>query len=117
MLRFFKWIFIIILVIGVAAAFWVIFALWSGIYSVYSYPPSNTHPDGATLHVTREQGEPTFNSPDYLPPAVKKEEKGSGGLGFGTMPKGRRPVEMRTVVELPFIEWAYHKSLERGSLD
>ena len=117
MLRFFKWVLIIALVLGVAMAFWVIFALWSGIYSVYSYPPSKTHPDGSTLLVTREQGEPTFNSPDYIPPAVKQEEGSSGGVGFGTLPMRKRPVEMRTIVELPFIEWAYHKSLDRAVPD
>ncbi len=106
-----KWLLIIALVVGACLAFWVVFALWTGIYSVYSYPPSKQHPEGITLLVSREEKEPVFNSPDYRRP--KKTESGqSGSMGFETMPKAKRPPEIRTIVKLPYIEWAYKKSLE-----
>jgi hypothetical protein len=111
MLRLLKWTFILAFVIVLAGAFWVAFALWTGIYSVYSYPPSRVHPDGVTLLVTREAGEPIFNSPDYVPPQAASGEQ-SKGTGFQSIPKGRRTVEKRTIVELPYIDWAYEKSLE-----
>jgi hypothetical protein len=111
MLRLLKWTFILAFVLALAGAFWVAFALWTGIYSVYSYPPSRIHPDGVTLLVSREPGEPMFNSPDYVPPAVKPGEP-QKGTSFQSIPKSRRPLEKRTVVELPYIDWAYEKSIE-----
>lgn len=111
MFRFLKGLFIFALIIAAAAAFWGIFAIWTGIYSVYSFPPSNVNPDGATLIIQREEWEPIFNSPDYRP-APKKAEPKQGGLRFGTAKKPAKPLEERTVVELPFIRWAYEKSLE-----
>ncbi len=102
---------IFLLIVVLAGAFWFTFAFWTGIYSVFSYPPSTAHPEGATLVVTREQGEPLFNSPDYVPPAQKPAEKG-GTYTFVPQTMRKRPLEMRTIVELPYIEWAYKKSLE-----
>ena len=61
--------------------------------------------------VSREEGEPTFNSPDHLSPARKKPA--TGGIGFEPMSKPKRPVAERTIVKLPFIDWAYKKSLEK----
>jgi hypothetical protein len=106
-----KWLFIIALVLAACLVFWVGFALWSGIYSVYSYPPSRQHPEGLTLLVSRDEGEPMFNSPAYVPPK-KGPEENSGGMSFGSMPKAKRAPEIRTIVKLPYIEWAYEKSLE-----
>ncbi|MGA9115631.1 MAG: hypothetical protein WB626_02540 [Bacteroidota bacterium] len=96
-----------------AALFWVAFALWSGIYSVYSYPPGReaAYPDGATLLVERDTREPMFNSPNAkpLPPP---QQSGKGRITFGPVPKPMRPVARRIVVRFPFIRWAYEKSLE-----
>jgi len=111
MLRFLKRLFYFALIVLVAALFWGVFAIWTGIYSVYSLPPSNLYPDGTTLIVEREQGEPMFNSPDYKPAPVKAEPK-EGGLKFGTVKKPPKPLEDRTILELPYVEWAYKKSLE-----
>jgi hypothetical protein len=111
MFRFLKRLFTLVLVIAVAAILWGVFAVWTGIYSVYSYPPSKDHPDGETLIVSRDQGEPMFNSPDYKP-APPKEEPKAGGLRFGTSKKPVRPLQVRTIVSLPYITWAYKKSLE-----
>jgi hypothetical protein len=71
-----KWLFIIALVLALAGAFWMAFGLWTGIYSLYSYPPSKAHPNGATLLITRDEKEPTFNSPDYNPPARQASSEG-----------------------------------------
>ncbi len=111
MLRMLKWLVIVALVLAACLAFWVVFALWTGIYSVYSYPPSKQYPEGLTLLVSRDEGEPTFNSPDYVQPKAAASDK-SGGVSFGSMPKGRRPLAIRTIARLPYIEWAYEKSIE-----
>src|SRR5512139_2926589 len=34
-----KWLFILAFILAIAGAFWVVFALWTGIYTVYTYPP------------------------------------------------------------------------------
>lgn len=108
MIKFISWV-LVILVAGVTL--WVVFALWTGIYSVYSIPPSKENPKGVTLLISRDEGEPMFNSPDYKAPQ-KRVEPRSGGLGFGGMEKKKRPLAVRTVYEFPYIEWAYKKSLE-----
>ena len=101
---------IIILVLAVGVGFWFSFAIWTGLYSVYSIPPSPSSPDGATLIISRDEGEPMFNSPQHKHPEKKREK--TGGIGFGGSDRPRRPIDQRTVVELPFIDWAYQKSLE-----
>jgi len=106
----FKRIIIIFIIIFAAVAFWFTFAIWAGLYSVYTFPPSTSNPDGSTLIVAREEGEPMFNSPQYKKP-VKKQEK-TGGIGFGTERRPARPLEQRTILELPYFEFAYEKSLE-----
>jgi hypothetical protein len=107
-----KWLFTIALVLFGCLALWVGFALWTGIYSVYSYPPGRQYPDGVTLLVSREEKEPVFNSPNYVAPREAPKES-SGGMSFESQPKAKRPPEKRTIIRLPYIEWAYEKSLER----
>lgn len=103
--------------LGLVAAgllIWFGFALWTGIYSIYSYPPeSPEYADGATLIVSRDPGEPTWNSPDAPPPAPPSQPRKTRGIGFGASPKPTRPIANRVILELPYIEWAYKKSLER----
>ena len=105
---------VVLLVVGLAIVFWFGFALWTGIYSVYSYPPSTQHPDGSTLIVSRDDGEPMFNSPQYAPPAQKPTEH-KGGISFAPDIKRKRSLESRTVVELPYIDWAYKRSLSAST--
>jgi hypothetical protein len=107
-----KWLFILAFVLAIAGAFWVVFALWTGIYTVYTYPPSKEHPDGVTYLLERDEGEPIFNSPAYTPPP-KTAAAPSGGMSFGSIPKAKRPLERRTVLKLPYVDWAYQKSLEK----
>lgn len=100
--------------IGLAVAaviIWFAFGLWTGIYSIYSIPPSKEHPDGATLIISRDEREPMFNSADTKPPGTKFEPR-TKGLAFEGMSKPRRPIESRTIVTLPYVKWAYEKSLE-----
>jgi len=106
-----KWLFILALIVAIAGVFWVAFGLWTGIYSVYSSPPSKEYPEGVTLLVTRDEGEPMFNSPKYVPPPRNPASKG-GGLGFEGLHLPAKPLALRTIVKLPYIEWAYKKSLE-----
>ena len=111
-LRFLKKLFYLALVVAIGAALWFVFAIWSGFYSVYSYPPSKENPKGSTLIVNREQREPMFNSPNYKPPKAAPHEKG-GGIGFGSSQGGAtKPLDKRTILELPYVEWAYQQSLE-----
>jgi hypothetical protein len=107
-----KWLFILAFIVAIAGAFWVAFALWTGIYTVYTYPPSKAYPDGVTFLLQRDEGEPMFNSPAYVPPA-KKAAPPPGTMTFESMPKAKRPVEKRTIIKLPYIEWAYEKSMEK----
>jgi hypothetical protein len=107
-----QFLFVIIFLV-LAILFWFAFGLWSGIYSVYSVPPSAGDPDGRTLIVSRDEGEPIFNSPQAKIPRPKVEPK--GGMGFGSTPRPKRPLDKRTVIELPFVEWAYNQSLESAS--
>ncbi len=102
---------VVFFILGAAVVFWFSFAIWTGLYSVYTFPPSRMNPDGATIIVSRDEGEPMFNSPQYKAPPKKQER--SGGIGFGSMPHAKRPLEQRTIVELPYVEWAYQKSLEQ----
>ncbi len=99
-----------ILFVAFAAAVWCAFALWTGLYSVYTIPPSRENPDGATLLISRDEGEPMFNSPHYTAPLKKPTEH--SGLGFQSVQKPKRPLNQRTIVKLPYIDWAYKKSLK-----
>jgi hypothetical protein len=111
--RLFKWLFVLSLLLFIGASIWVVFAVWTGLYSVYSYPPSKEHPDGATLIISRMEGEPMFNSPDYKPPKQAPPSEKKGGVGFGSSRiKSFRPVTLRTIVSLPYIDWAYRQSVE-----
>ena len=103
-------IFYFFLFVAFGAGFWCAFAIWTGIYSIYTVPPSRENPDGNTLIVAREEGEPMFNSPHYTPPLKKPTEH--SGLSFTTVQKPKRPLEQRTIIKLPYIAWAYKKSLE-----
>jgi hypothetical protein len=107
-----KKLFIVILVVAAGILIWFAFGLWTGIYSVYTYPPSKEKPDGATLIVSREGGERMFASPDSPKPKPKAPQAKSRGMSFAAAPKAQRPLAVRTIVELPYIEWAYEKSLE-----
>lgn len=103
-------IFYFLLFAAFVAGIWGVFAIWTGIYSVYTIPPSRENPDGNTLIVKREEGEPMFNSPHYTPPLKKPKEH--SGLAFSSVQKAKKPLEQRTVVKFPYVEWAYKKSLE-----
>jgi hypothetical protein len=102
--------FYFLLLVAFAAGIWCAFALWTGIYSIYTLPPSRENPDGATFLVAREEGEPMFNSPHYTPPVQKPNSQ--SGLSFSAVKKPKRPLDERTVVRLPYIAWTYKKSLE-----
>ncbi len=107
-------IFVLIVIGGVLI--WFAFGMWTGIYSIYSYPPSKEHAEGATLIISRDPGEPMFNSPQYVPPKATPVP-GEGVMTFEPTKRLRRPVELRTIVKLPYIEWAYKKSLEPQEAD
>ena len=115
--KLFKWLFILALLAAIGTSIWTGFALWTGLYSVYSFPPSADKPDGETLIVGREDGEPMFNSLDYVPPPKKPREKG-GSVGFGKVEfRSMKPLEIRTVFTLPYIKYAYEKSLNEKQLE
>ena len=107
-----KKLLILLAIIVLCVSFWLAFALWSGMYSVYTIPPSKDRPDGATLLVTRDEFEPMFNSPHYITPKQKPAQN-PGSIGFSPAARARRPLWIRTIVTLPYIDWAYRKSLEK----
>jgi hypothetical protein len=110
MLKFLRRLLTLVLLLLLIAIAWFAFGLWSGIYTIYSYPPSEGKDDGRTLIISRDAGERTWASPNSPKPIPKKEETG-GGLRFGALKKPPRPVEMRIILELPYVDWAYRKSL------
>jgi hypothetical protein len=114
-MRWIKRLFVLILIVAIGAGLWFGFGLWSGLYSIYSFPPSTKNPRGSTLLVERADREPMFNSPDRAIPPPPPREKGVG-LGFSSGSIRPKSVEKRTIVELPYIEWAYKKSLEPETL-
>ena len=112
----FKKLFWFITIVATGVLIWFAFAIWIGLYSVYSFPPSKEHPKGSTLIVSREEWEPMFNSPDYKPP--KRDEGEKGGMGWSkSNNRPKRPLHLRTIVELPYVEWAYKKSLEPQKIE
>lgn len=106
-----KKLFTVVLVVAGGVLIWFLFALWTGIYSVYSYPPSKERPEGVTYIVSRADREPMFNSPDYVPPKPKQEGQRSS-IGFDKAKTPVKPIEQRIIVTLPYVEWAYKKSRE-----
>jgi len=116
--RLFKWLLILSLLAGAGTSLWTSFAVWAGLYSVYSYPLSEDHPEGATLIIKREEKEPMFNSPDYIPVREKRRSAdGKPGIGFGTVEFAKmKPLSIRTVFTLPYVDWAYRKSLNESQL-
>jgi hypothetical protein len=116
--RMIKWVFILGLLAALGTAIWTGFALWTGLYSVYSYPPTPDFPEGKTLVIGREDGEPMFNSPDYVQPPRQRSSGEKGGVGFGKVEfRSMKPVSIRTVFTLPYVEYAYEKSLNEKQLD
>ena len=111
-----KKFFYLVVIVAAGTVLWFAFAIWIKLYNVYTYPPSKDHPEGATLIVHREEWEPMFNSPDYKAPARDEGDKGSMGWSKSSN-RPKRPISMRTIVKLPYIEWAYKKSLEPQKLD
>lgn len=105
-----KKLFGFLLIVAGGIGIWFLFALWTGLYSVYTFPPGGTDPDGRTLIVSRDQDEPMFNSPAVKIPVPKKSE--NRGIGFGGGMQAKRPLDKRTIVELPYVAWAYEKSIE-----
>jgi len=104
-----------LVVIALGLSVWVAFALWTGIYSVYTYPPGKDYPEGVTYLVSREEGEPMFNSPEWAAPKPPErvEGEGSGGIKFDSPIRAKKkPVATRIIVELPYIDWAYQQSLK-----
>ena len=118
MIRLFKWVLILGLIIALGTAIWTVLALWAGLYSVYSIPPSQEDPEGSTLIISREEREPLFNSPDYIPPPRKRAPADKkGGINFGMTEFTRmKPVSIRTVFTFPYVEWAYRQSLNEQQL-
>jgi hypothetical protein len=109
--KLFSFLSVLILAVG----FWVVFALWTGIYSLYTYPPSKEHPDGATLLVSRETGEPVFNSPDFmqaLDPLSRESKQRPEHIR-----RRKTSVHERIIIALPYVDWAYRKSLEPQETD
>lgn len=97
------------------AALWVGFGLWTGLYSLYSIPPSKTDANGATLLISREPREPMFNSVHYKSTVSTTPQKKTG-IQFGSDTKPSRTLSERTILKLPFMQWAYQKSLEPQKL-
>jgi hypothetical protein len=83
-------------------------ALGIGFYSTmgfYSIQPIGALPEGGTVIVWRNSGEPFFNSAD----ALCLERTGGVSLMCRGMAMGQAPTD-RIVLRLPYQEWAYLRS-------
>ena len=76
---------------------------------LYTVPPIGALPEGRTLFVRRAEGEPFFNSPDGL--CLRRT--GDVTLLCRAMAMGQAPTD-RIVFRLPYLEFAYKASLDRG---
>ncbi len=110
-----KKLFYLILIAATGVLLWFAFAVWIGLYSIYSFPPTKDHPKGSTLIIHRSEWEPMFNSPQYVAPPRTEQKQGMGWSPSSNRPKA--PLNMRTIVELPYIDWAYKKSLEPQKIE
>ena len=73
-----------------------------GFLGLYSIQPIGALPEGSTVLVWREKGEPFFNSAD----ALCLERTGGVSLMCRAMAMGQAPTD-RIVLRLPFQKWAY----------
>jgi hypothetical protein len=78
----------------------------------YSIQPIGALPEGSTILVWRNSGEPIFNSPD----AVCLKRTGNVSLMCRGLAMGQAPVD-RIVMRLPYIEAAYSLSTDGHEFD
>ncbi|MFN0158804.1 MAG: hypothetical protein ACKVRP_12125 [Bacteroidota bacterium] len=104
----------LVIVVVIGSLVWAALGIWTGFYSLYSFPPSKEYKNGLTFLISRESTEPAFNSPDYTAPP-RKDDKRKSGIGFADIKKTKRPILSRVVVKLPYMPWAYRKSVESNS--
>lgn len=83
----------------------VLVALFYFFCGFYSIPPIGALPEGGTIVVWRDSGEPFFNSPD----ALCLERMGSVSLMCRGIAMGQAPTD-RIILRLPYMEWAYTSS-------
>lgn len=69
---------------------------------IYTIQPIGMLPEGKTLIVWRESGEPFFNSPD----ATCLERVGAVSLMCRMLAMSKAPVN-RIILRLPYWEWSY----------
>lgn len=91
------------------AAFFALFYAFCGLYTVQ---PIGALPDGVTIVVWRDSGEPFFNSPD----ALCLERTGGVSLLCRGMAIGQGPTD-RIIMRLPYQEWAYSASTGGKAFD
>ena len=111
----FRKMFGLLTIIALLLLGWVSFALWAGFYAIYTVPPSPSDQSGATMLVSRDEEEPLFDSPDHVQPPAKHVEE-SGVVRFSST-RVKRPIDQRTIVKLPYIDWAYQKSIEKAQVE
>lgn len=80
----------------------LLFYVFCGFYTVQ---PIGAMPDGATVVVWRDSGEPFFNSAD----ALCLERMGGVSLMCRGMAMGQAPTD-RIVLRLPYLDFAYSMS-------
>lgn len=98
-----RWVLLLI------AAFSVCFYMFCGVYTVQ---PMGAVPDGGTIIVWRENGEPFFNSAD----GACLERTGSVSLLCRMVALGQGPID-RKIMRLPYQRWAYLQSTDGSEFD
>ena len=88
-----------VIAVGLLLTFMLVVALKMGFYTIQ---PIGALPEGRTLIVWRDSGEPLFNSPD----AMCMDRVGEVSLLCRGVALTAAPVD-RIVLRLPYMDWAY----------
>jgi hypothetical protein len=113
MFRLMKILFKVALVCGVGLLLFAALMFASGIWGIYSIPPTKENPRGATLIVKPYDDEPFFNAPDRPrpPESISFEPEPPSGI-YPRGPMKRRPAEQRTIASFPYIKWIHDRAVD-----
>lgn len=113
MFRFIKILFKVVLVCAAGVSLFTALMFGAKIWGIYSVPPTKEDRKGATLIVTRYDDEPFLNAVDRpRPPDTTEVEENPQWRMYPTGPMKKRPVDKRTVVSLPYIEWIHKEAID-----
>lgn len=110
MLRLLKTLLKVGIFLGIVVTLFALLMFGAKIWGIYSVPPSEQKPKGATWIISRYEDEPLFNASDRSPPPPPEEEPKIPPTGmFDGGPMKRDPIEKRIILTLPFTKWVHER--------